>query len=769
MAAAHQRQLILVVEGTAALGQSWNLLRSEYIDKIVRSFHVADSLSQKNSGLQGEMALVVFYSHGSHNGCLIQQTGWTTSLELFWRWLSSINFAGGGFGEAAIAEGLAEALLMCCPSPVSTAISQVAERQKHCVLVAASNPHCLPTPIPRPPVNTLMQSSTTGDSLAEHWWLADADTVAKAFPQCLVSLSVISPRQLPLLRTIYNGGRKSVRATDSPLDSPKYPHHMVLLSESFLEARGMLSRTGVASSTVSSVTIPKIEPISLAATSIAGQTPAVNSRATIGAPGIVTGRQGASNGVIPTVAVKTEVTSAPAVASASGLPHVVSTSLLQNASPVPLNVSHPASVGLSSQEGLQSSVISDTTVVQEFKPLVNTASSLRAIGVSTGNAGLLSNSSQARPILSTSALPGASSLGISAVTGSGVGLPMPSLLPSSIGAGSACTNQNSLGVTQSGLGLTNNPVGLGVGLGMGQGVGLGGFGNSGNNLGPVPSVTSSNTGMGNVQVVGLGQSVTGLGQGGLAGGNQIGPNGLVMGHNVLPGLVPGTVNTGGGTMIPTPGLSQPVQGLQSLSVINNNVPNAHQVPTTVATPPQPQTGTAPKYSKIWEGMLTGSRQGKPVFICRLEGYKLASSPDTLAADWPNAMQIVRLIAQDYMNSKNYQGKSEVLIFRTMGEHGFLDQLAEKKLCAVIQLPSQTLLLASTERRERMIGMLFPGDMVVFKPQPSSQQQQAQNASSGIVQTFSQGQLPGQARPQLMQSGQLSGQGPASLSGNGFLP
>ena len=44
--------------------------------------------------------------------CLLHQTSWTTNLDLFSKWLSSINFSGGGFGEAAIAEGLAEALLV---------------------------------------------------------------------------------------------------------------------------------------------------------------------------------------------------------------------------------------------------------------------------------------------------------------------------------------------------------------------------------------------------------------------------------------------------------------------------------------------------------------------------------------------------------------------------------------------------------------------------------------------------------------------------------
>lgn len=97
---------------------------------------------QKISGSPGEMALVVFTSHGPHAGesttfqilalwthvfsllkyhyhfcgtfvgCLIQQSGWTSSMDLFFKWLSAISFVGGGFGEAAIAEALAEALMV---------------------------------------------------------------------------------------------------------------------------------------------------------------------------------------------------------------------------------------------------------------------------------------------------------------------------------------------------------------------------------------------------------------------------------------------------------------------------------------------------------------------------------------------------------------------------------------------------------------------------------------------------------------------------------
>jgi hypothetical protein len=129
----------------------------------------------------------------------------------------------------------------------------------------------------------------------------------------------------------------------------------------------------------------------------------------------------------------------------------------------------------------------------------------------------------------------------------------------------------------------------------------------------------------------------------------------------------------------------------------------------------------PKYVKIWEGTLSGQRQGQPVFICKLEAYRRETASQTLALNWPENLQIIRLIAEEHMKNKQYAGKADVLVFRTFNQHGFLQQIKEKKLCAVITLPSQTLLLSMSDRTGRMIGMLFAGDIVVFKPQVSTQQ------------------------------------------------
>lgn len=42
----------------------------------------------------------------------MQRSGWTRDVDIFLHWLSAMPFAGGGYNDAAIAEGLAEAIMV---------------------------------------------------------------------------------------------------------------------------------------------------------------------------------------------------------------------------------------------------------------------------------------------------------------------------------------------------------------------------------------------------------------------------------------------------------------------------------------------------------------------------------------------------------------------------------------------------------------------------------------------------------------------------------
>ncbi|KAH9771942.1 Mediator of RNA polymerase II transcription subunit 25 [Citrus sinensis] len=627
-----EKQLIVAVEGTAAMGPYWQSIVSDYLEKIIRCFCVNELAGQKTSASNVELSLVTFNTHGSYCACLVQRSGWTKDVDIFLHWLSTIPFAGGGFNDAAIAEGLSEALMMFSVAPNGSQNQQNVDGQRHCILVAASNPHPLPTPVYRPQMQNLDQNENN-EAQAESR-LSDAETVAKSFVQCSVSLSVICPKQLPKLTAIYNAAKRNPRAADPPVDNSKNPHFLVLISENFMEARAALSRPGVANLALNQNPVKMdIAPV----TSVTGPAPtSIPSVNGINRPPI-------SVGNVPTATVKVEPSTVTSMVNGPTFPHIPS-------------VPRPASQGVpslqtSSPSSTSQEMITSGDSVPEVKPLVSGMSQpLRPMAPAAANVNILNNLSQARQVMNNAALTGGTSIGLQSMGQTPMAMHMSNMISSGM-ASSVPTSQPVFSSAQSGI-------------------------------------------------------------------TSIGGSGTLTGTSQVPQN--SGVSSGTGTMIPTPGMSQQAQsGMQPLSVNNNTAVNMQLSQQTSSALHSSQS----KYVKVWEGSLSGQRQGQPVFITKLEGYRSASASETLAANWPPTMQIVRLISQDHMNNKQYVGKADFLVFRAMNQHGFLGQLQEKKLCAVIQLPSQTLLLSVSDKACRLIGMLFPGDMVVFKPQISSQQQQ----------------------------------------------
>ncbi|ONK68330.1 uncharacterized protein A4U43_C05F10300, partial [Asparagus officinalis] len=638
----------------------------------------------KLSGQTPELALVVFNTHGPYSAFMVQRSGWTKDMDAFLHWLSGIPFGGGGFSEAVIAEGLAEALMMFPVSLNGNQNHQNLDVQKHCILVAASNPHPLPTPVYRPPI-TGSEHNEKAEGQTETC-LADAETVAKSFGLCFVSLSVISPKQLPKLRSIYNAAKRSPRAADPTVDHVKNPQYLVLLSDNFMEARAALSRPLTGSMT-------KLDG---APTALVQGPPTTSISSVNGSMG---NRQQIGN--IPAATVKLEpatvpsMVSGPAYSQLSSVSNVVSQGVpsLQTSSPSP-----------TSQE-----VNASSETAHENKPLVNPQQSIRPIGSAPANVSILNNlSHQHRQMVNSASIAGASSIGLQTMGGTSMAAHMSNMISSGMSSAMAGTTS----VPGSGALMATSQ--------LGQNTALGSFSSTSSNI-------SGNSNIGISSAMGNLQGNTGMGS--LSSSGQLGQGGIGMNQNIMNNLGATSISSGAGTMMPTPGMSQQ-GGVNSLGLNNNSTINMPMAPLASGVQ-QSQS----KYVKIWEGALSGQRQGQPVFICKLEGYRSITAAETLAADWPPAMQIVRLIAQDHMNNKQYVGKADFLVFRTLNQHGFLGQLQEKKLCAVIQLPSQTLLLSVTEKAARLIGMLFPGSFV---------------------------QGPG--RSQIMSQGKMPSQGPGNIGG-----
>ncbi|KAJ0257825.1 Mediator of RNA polymerase II transcription subunit 25 [Hirschfeldia incana] len=682
------KQLIVVAEGTAALGPYWQTIVSDYLLNIIRSFCGTESNGERNSVSNVELSLVIFNSHGSYCACLVQRSGWTKDVDVFMHWLSSIQFAGGGFNEAATAEGLAEALMMFSPSSGQAQPSN--DLKRHCILITASNPYSLPTPVYRP---KLQNPEWNGNGHAQsESRLSDAETVASYFSRCSVSLSVVCPKQLPKIRALYNAGKLNPQSADLSIDTAKNAFYLVLISENFLEARAALSH--------SATNLPHTtqSPVKVDRATVAPSLPVTGQplAPVPSANGPIMNRQPVSVGPVPTATVKLEPSTVSSMAAVPTFPHIPS-------------VARPATQAIPSVQTSSASPVSQEMVAKaenapDIKPVVGGMTPQLRTGPPGGaNVNLLNNLSQVRQVMSSAALAGASSSGQSAVamhmsnmisTGMATSLP-PSQTPFSSGQ-QGITSMSGSGSLQ-------------------------GTAQTGQSPGPNNAFSPQTTS--NVASnLGVSQPMQGMNQGSHPGAQMM-QTGNSINQNMTSGLVQGSVSSGTGGMMPTPGVGQQAQsGIQQLGGSNSSAPNMQlSQPSSGAMQPSQS-----KYIKVWEGNLSGQRQGQPVLITRLEGYRSASASDSLAANWPPTMQIVRLISQDHMNNKQYVGKADFLVFRAMSQHGFLGQLQDKKLCAVIQLPSQTLLLSVSDKACRLIGMLFPGDMVVFKPQiPNQQQQQLQ--------------------------------------------
>ncbi|CAL0318113.1 unnamed protein product [Lupinus luteus] len=405
--------------------------------------------------------------------------------------------------------------------------------------------------------------------------------------------------------------------------------------------------------------------------------------------------------------------------------------------------------------------------VQE--PVVSIVQPICPVNPALANLNILNNLSQVQQVMNFAALSGGTSTGLQSMGQSPIAMQMSNMISNRM-TSSVPVAQNVFSSGQSGITSITSSATLTGPWQTGQNIGIGSLTPASSNL-----YGSSNIGisqpLNNLQgAVSVGQHVQGMSQGNLSGSQTV-QNEFNMNQNVMNGLGVSDASSGNGRMIPTPGVSQQAQS--SLQPLVNN--------TTNMTLPQQEPGgmqstQQSKYVKVWEiaiSVFAFSHNSYIYafcwFVTRVTGTVLplsrkfrklcqlvltesllrmyreciagAGVVSVLAANWPPVMQIVRLIPQDHMNNRQYVGKADFLVFRSMKPHGFLGQMREKKLCAVIQLPSQTLLLCVSDNECRLIGMLLPEDMVVFKQQLSSQQHQQMQSQLQYLPQFQQQQFP----------------------------
>ncbi|CAK7349764.1 unnamed protein product [Dovyalis caffra] len=191
-----------------------------------------ESIGQDASVTVAELGLVQYQARGpdSTEEPLTQPAAWTSDMNTFLQWLSELKFNGSSPDSSGIAEGLADALVMFLMHPNQDQEKKYFQSQRHCILVSATNPFgFVDLPLTGNPMDKISIIETEEEA-------TDAESIAKLYIQFMVSLSVISPMQLPLLRKIYKAANLNSNAMDPFFNSVKNSDFLVLLSEKFFEA-----------------------------------------------------------------------------------------------------------------------------------------------------------------------------------------------------------------------------------------------------------------------------------------------------------------------------------------------------------------------------------------------------------------------------------------------------------------------------------------------------------------------------------------------------
>ena len=221
--------------------------------------------------------------------------------------------------------------------------------------------------------------------------------------------------------------------------------------------------------------------------------------------------------------------------------------------------------------------------VQEHKPLVSTQQSICPVGSAPANVSILNNLSQHPQMVNSASIAGASSIGLQTMGGSSMAMHMSNMISSGM-TSSAMTVLAS--VSGSGALMATGP--------LAQNTALGSFSSTSSNISANSNIGISSA-MGNHQGnIGMGQSVSTLGQGSLPSGGQLGQGGIAMSQNIMNSLGPTSMSSGPGTIMPTPGMSLQA-GVNSLGLNNNSTINMPMVPHASGVQQSPS-----KYVKIWE-------------------------------------------------------------------------------------------------------------------------------------------------------------------------
>ncbi|XP_033999735.1 mediator of RNA polymerase II transcription subunit 25 isoform X4 [Trematomus bernacchii] len=204
--------VVFVIEGTANLGPYFESLRKNYILPAIEYFNGGPPAETDFGGDYGgtQYGLVVFNTVDCAPESYVQCHAPTSSAFEFVSWIDSIQFMGGGAESCSlIAEGLSVALQLF--DDFKKMREQIGQTHKVCVLLCNSPPYLLPA------VESVSYTGCTADNLV------------KIIRDRGIHFSVVAPRKLPALRSLFERASPVGGAGDPHPDYSQDPFHMVLV------------------------------------------------------------------------------------------------------------------------------------------------------------------------------------------------------------------------------------------------------------------------------------------------------------------------------------------------------------------------------------------------------------------------------------------------------------------------------------------------------------------------------------------------------------
>ncbi|XP_059204022.1 mediator of RNA polymerase II transcription subunit 25 isoform X5 [Centropristis striata] len=204
--------VVFVIEGTANLGPYFESLRKNYILPAIEYFNGGPPAETDFGGDYGgtQYGLVVFNTVDCAPESYVQCHAPTSSAYEFVSWIDSIQFMGGGAESCSlIAEGLSVALQLF--DDFKKMREQIGQTHKVCVLLCNSPPYLLPA------VESVSYTGCTADNLV------------KIIRDRGIHFSVVAPRKLPALRSLFERASPVGGVVEPHPDYSQDPFHMVLV------------------------------------------------------------------------------------------------------------------------------------------------------------------------------------------------------------------------------------------------------------------------------------------------------------------------------------------------------------------------------------------------------------------------------------------------------------------------------------------------------------------------------------------------------------